>query len=210
MYPSVAQKDENLMVPDRDCRGDRGAESNQIWRLPPGFVDLCASHRFFKCERLLKMQPKQRLNSAKHLRLCFNCLQLFAKVHTCSKQMCCQCHKKHHTLLHVDKQNQTTNSKEPATNNNQCANAKGTTTADVNTYCSLKGKPRNPILLATAIAEVKNKSGWYVPCRALLDSGSQSHFITERCVQRLRLSRTQTHASIQGISNVNTAKPHSV
>jgi len=55
------------------------------------------------------------------------------------------------------------------------------------------------------VVEVQNKSGQYVPCRALLDSASQSHFVTERCVQRLRLSRTQTHASIQGIGNVNTA-----
>ena len=65
-------------------------------------------------------------------------------------------------------------------------------------------------MLATAIVEVRNKARQYVPCRALLDSASQSHFITERCVQRLRLSRTQTHASIQGISNVNTATHHSV
>jgi hypothetical protein len=75
----------------------------------------------------------------------------------------------------------------------------------------LKGKPRNHILLTIAIVEIQNKSGQYVPCRALLDSASfQSHFITEGCVQRLRLTRTQTHASIQGISNVNTATHHSV
>jgi hypothetical protein len=65
-------------------------------------------------------------------------------------------------------------------------------------------------LLATAIVEVKNKAGQYIPCRALLDSASQSHCITERCVQRLKLSRIQTHAFIQGISNVNTAAHHSV
>jgi hypothetical protein len=41
-------------------------------------------------------------------------------------------------------------------------------------------------------------------------SASQSHFITERCAQRLKLARTQTHASIQGISNVNTAAHYSV
>ena len=82
--------------------------------------------------------------------------------------------------------------------------------AEVNTYCSLKGKPRNHILLATAIVEVQNKSGQYVSSTALLDSTSQSHFITERCVQHLKLWRTQTHASIQGISNVNTARHHSV
>jgi hypothetical protein len=169
-----------------------------------------ASHRSFKCDRFIKMQPKQRLNCAKQLKLCFNCLQLFTKAHTCSKQLCWQCHKRHHTLLHIAKQNQTTNDKGSTTNNNHSANAKGTTTAEVKTYCSLKSNPRNQILLATSIVEVKNKSGQYVPCRALLDSGSQSHFITERCVQRLRLSRTQTHASIQGISNVNTATHHSV
>jgi hypothetical protein len=44
----------------------------------------------------------------------------------------------------------------------------------------------------------------------MLDSASQSHFITERCVQRLRLSRTQTHAQIHGISTVNTETHHSV
>jgi hypothetical protein len=124
--------------------------------------------------------------------------------------LCRQCHKRHHTLLHIAKQNQTTNDKGSTTNNNHSAKAKGTTTAEVNIYCSLKSKPINHILLATAIVDVKNKSGQYVPCRALLDSGSQSHFITERCVQRLRLSRTQTHASIQGISSVNAAKHHSV
>ena len=41
VYPSVAQKDENLKVPDQDYRGNGGAQSNQIWRLPPGFIDLC-------------------------------------------------------------------------------------------------------------------------------------------------------------------------
>jgi len=96
------------------------------------------------------------------------------------------------------------------TTNSPPANAKGNRTAEFKKYCSFKGKPRNHILLATAIAEVQNKSGQYIPCRALLDDASQSHFITERCVQHLRISRTQTHVSIQGISNVSTTTHHSV
>ena len=52
---------------------------------------------------------------------------------------------------------------------------------EVNTYHTLKGKSRNHVLLATTIVEVRNKSGQYIPCRALLGSGSQSHFITEVC-----------------------------
>ena len=57
--------------------------------------------------------------------------------------------------------------------------------------------------------EFQNKSGQYVPCRALLNSASQSHFITERCLQRFSLSGTKTHAKIQGISSVNTETYHS-
>ena len=52
--------------------------------------------------------------------------------------------------------------------------------------------------------EFLNKSGQIIPFRALLDSVYQSHFITERCVQRFKSSRTQTHAKIKGISSVNT------
>ena len=180
--------------------------SNVATQLQCSFCN--GSHRLFKCDKFIKMQPRQRLNYVKQSGLCFNCLQQFTRNHTCSKQVCRQCHKRHHTLLHIDRQFQSVNDKGSETNGP--ADARGSSTAEVNTYCSFKGKPRNQILLATAIVEVQNKSGQYVPCRALLDSASQSHFITERCVQRLRLSRTQTRASIQGISNVNTETYHSV
>jgi len=32
-----------------------------------------------------------------------------------------------------------------------------------------------PVLLATAVVLIKNRAGTYVPCRTLLDSGSQVH-----------------------------------
>jgi hypothetical protein len=143
--------------------------------------------------KFLKLQPKQRLNHAKQRGLCFNCLQLFVKDHAFSKQVCRKCQKRHHTLLHINKQNQATNDNGSTTNNNISANTKCSINTEVNTYHTLKRKSRNHILLARAVVEVKNKSGQYVPCRALLDSGSQSHFITERCVQCFMLPRTQTH-----------------
>ena len=154
------------------------------------------------------MQAKQLFNHDKQSGLCSNCLQPFTRNHTCSKLVCRQCHKRHHTLLHIDRQNQSIDDK--GTIINVPADAIGISTAEVNTYCSFKGKSRNQILLATVIVEVQNKCGQYFPCRSLLDSASQSHFITERCVKCLRLSRTLAHASIQGISSVNTEKYHSV
>jgi hypothetical protein len=152
---------------------------------------LCnGSHRLFKCDTFFKLQPRQRLNHARQQRLCFNYLQPFFKNHTCSRQVCRKCNKRHHTLIHIDAQNQATSDSSSTTNNNLSANTKGATVTEVNTYHTLKDKSRNHVLLATAIVEVRNKSGQYVPCRALLDSGSQSHFISERCVEHLRLPRT--------------------
>jgi len=164
---------------------------------------LCnGSHRLFKCYKVLKMQAKQRFNHAKQSGLCFNCLQTFTRNHTCSKEVCRQCHKRHHTMLHIDRQNQSIKDKESATNGP--GDVRSSSTAEFNTNYSFKIKPRNQILLAKAIVECVNKSGQYVPCRELLDSTSQSHLITDRFVQSLRFSRTQTHAQVQGIYSVNT------
>ena len=90
--------------------------------------------RLFKCDKFLKMQAKQRLNHAKQSELCFNCLQQFTRNHTCSKQVCRQCHKRHHTLLHIDRQIQSINDKGSITNGP--ADARDSSTAEVKTYCS--------------------------------------------------------------------------
>ena len=39
-------------------------------------------------------------------------------------------------------------------------------------------------------------------CRALLDSASQGHFVTERLVQQLHLRKFKAHVAIQDISEV--------
>jgi len=52
------------------------------------------------------------------------------------------------------------------------------------------------VLLSTAIIKVLgNDRTWYT-CRALVDSGSQSNFVTEETMKKLRLPRkkgTSTH-----------------
>jgi len=140
----------------------------------------------FECDKFLKMKARKRLKHAKQSGLCFDCLQPFTRNHTCPKQMCRHCHKRYHTLLHIERQLQSTNDKGSAISS-PTADARGSSTAEFNTYFSFKSKPRNHILFVTAIVEVQNKFGQYVPCRALIDSASQSHFIIERCVQYLRL-----------------------
>jgi hypothetical protein len=145
----------------------------------PSQCTLCNdSHKLFKYDKFLKLQPRQCYNHVKQQGLCFNCLQPFVKNHKCLNQECRLCHKKHHTLLHIAKQNQVVNTK-GSTSNSSPSPTQGPKGAEVNTYHTFKGKSRNHVLLATAIVEVRDKSGQYIPCRTLLDSGSQSHFITE-------------------------------
>jgi len=155
------------------------------------------------------MQAKQRINHSNQSGLCLYYLQPFTRYHTCFKQVCRQCQKRHLTLLLIDRQNQSINGKGLA-NIGPPADARSSSTSESNSYCSFKGKPRNHILFATAILQVQNNSGQYVPRRLLLDSASQSHFITERCVQRLKFTRTQAHERIQCMSSVNTETKHRV
>ena len=74
--------------------------------------------------------------------------------------------------------------------------------SDVTVCHTSKGKPSSQILLATAIVCVRNKCGQLVKCRALLDSASQGHFVTERLDQQLYLRKFKVHVPVQGVNEV--------
>jgi hypothetical protein len=102
--------------------------------------------------------------------ICASIVCKHSKNHHCSRQLCRQCNRRHHTLLHIDKQQ--TRDKGSTTNNSLTVDLRGSTNKELNTYCSLRGQAKNHVLLATAIVEVQDKLGQYIPCRALLDSAS--------------------------------------
>jgi len=138
-------------------------------------------------------------------------------MHTCSNYACRTCNKRHHTSLHTAMQIQSADRQGSTNGHNASSKARQNYTHVTNnsidqaqTYCSFKNKLTTHVLLATAVVEVKNKFNQYVPRRVLLDSASQVNFITERCVQRLKLARNQSASSILGINNVNTATHRSV
>jgi len=132
------------------------------------------THRLIYCDKFRGMSSRQRRDYAQKIRACYNCLRPNSKAHNCSKGACRLCNNQHHTLLHLNAQNSSVSDRRPITNHNPSANQRNSTPAEANTYCSLKSKPVNHILLATAIVEVRNKYNQYVPCRVLLDSASHS------------------------------------
>jgi len=60
------------------------------------------------------------------------------------------------------------------------------------------------VLFATAIVLVKKRSGVFVPCRALLDSGSQLHLLTSRFANQLQVKKIKSSASVTGIGGMVT------
>lgn len=64
------------------------------------------------------------------------------------------------------------------------------------------------VLLETAIVYIPDSTGVKRECRVMLDSGSQSSFITENCVKSLGLKRQISQVSITGISSAAVGTPY--
>jgi hypothetical protein len=138
-------------------------------------------HPHCTCYELAIASDPQRTEFVKRYRLCYNCLQGH-KVQQCRSSSCRTCGQKHHTLLHKGAPQQ----------RHESSNSKNLDEHQLNetaAYCSLKVKPRTQILLSTALVKVCDSHGTFHTCRALLDSCSQAHFVTEDLVKRLNLKR---------------------
>lgn len=161
-------------------------------------------HTIYSCVRFGNLSPSLRVREARKRRLCFNCLKKGHRNTDCSSGSCRTCGSKHHTLLHI------TNSPpslppiyDPASpsESDSSPNAQNATVACLaeSSVTSTQNLNSNIVLLATAVIMIKNKSGHFIPCRALLDSGSQIHLITARFAKLLQLRRSKCSVSISGI-----------
>jgi len=68
------------------------------------------------------------------------------------------------------------------------------------TYYTEQAKNNKQVLLATAIVQILGNGGTWYTCRALLDSGSQSNFITEETMKKLNLPRKRVNLPITGVA----------
>lgn len=78
------------------------------------------------------------------------------------------------------------------------------------TGCSYSVCTKKRVILPTAVVNVVDKSGRNILCRALLDSGSQNGFITERLAQILGLKRIPVSVRVQGLSQNPILTKHCV
>lgn len=152
------------------------------------------SHRIFDCNSFKNKSPEERLTQAIGLKLCHNCLRPGHHTRQCRLNGTCRiCKRRHNTFLH---QNNIQNTTTEVTGENNV-------TPSQSESVSLTATSSSETLLCTALVDLINPNTTAVTTvRALLDSGSQSSFITESLKSKLNLTsqHSDTH-SIIGIGN---------
>ncbi|KAH1028378.1 hypothetical protein HUJ05_001735, partial [Dendroctonus ponderosae] len=187
-----------------------------------------AIKRFLNLERKLNRNPLLKSDYSKFLEeyealghmisekgWCLNCLRTNHRTEQCRFSPCRKCSKKHNTLLHNNTffQEQSSNNAsmsypQAAINDNQSSRAQSVSNDNklnsdfTYSYHCYYGTPR--VLLSTAIVDVLDSDGNMHSCRVMLDSGSESSFITEQMFNKLNLCTTSTNISVSGICLVTS------
>jgi hypothetical protein len=143
-----------------------------------------SNHYLYQCKEFLSLPVSNRIDQINKRKLCKNCLRTNHDADSCKGGCCRVCGSNiHNTLLHKD-----TSEQLDEINN------------DVNVLNSSTTLPIN-VILSTALVQVQDKAGNFTQLRALLDSGSQSNFITESALKMLNLPSYNTNITLSGVNN---------
>ncbi|XP_072392243.1 uncharacterized protein [Diabrotica undecimpunctata] len=178
------------------------------------------SHQFSSTSPRLA-SAKDKYKFVNENKLCRNCLGTKHFSQNCSSQRSCSiCKKRHHTLLHNDHENSSSSSRSFQRQNhatsrnvqntwsdgeagpsNSVSLSESQTSQVSNVMTSLSALSiKQDVLLATALVTIYSKHGVPIHARCILDSGSQSSFISKDLVQKLNLSPYSKRLQISTIS----------
>ncbi|XP_055633359.1 uncharacterized protein LOC129773739 [Toxorhynchites rutilus septentrionalis] len=181
---------------------------------------VCAgNHYLYQCVTFQKMSVDDREKVLRTHSLCRNCFRKGHRAKNCqSKISCRRCKGRHHTLVCFRTEEDThsrfgTVSRSPNRNQeirNQgpscSASSQSSQVINLSAKKAIAGetisKHSTKVLLATAVVMVRDTNGNQYPARALLDSGSESNFMTERLSQNLRVTRERVNIPVLGIGEV--------
>lgn len=148
------------------------------------------NHQLYNCAMFKALSIPQRVKRVKEMRLCYNCLSPGHMGNTCSLGPCKRCGRRYNTLLHL----------------NKLAPEKRSVLADNSTIdkptvlaAQMSGDNVSHILLGTALIEIQDSIGNWHEGRALLDPGSQAHFITSEFTERVKGTKFITKTTVSGI-----------
>ncbi|XP_062704099.1 uncharacterized protein LOC134286498 [Aedes albopictus] len=169
-------------------------------------------HRHCECPMFNKWTTTQRTEKVKELNLCFNCLSPGHRSAKCpSRKTCAECQRRHHTLLHEiprsspEKLAQPVQQASTAPVNQPASPSQLPSRSSSNTAVP-NNQPleQKTVMLMTALVNLRDLCNRKVPCRVLLDSGSQMSFISRSMADRLAVHRAPTLVPITGVGASRT------
>lgn len=164
------------------------------------------SHTISHCKEFGRQTPAQRSEYIKTNNLCYNCLAPGHSVRQCRIPTCCRlCRRRHHTLLHEHKKNESNTTGKIELNKQPDValhtNVEEETEADLTMLASHVVTQQSTALLATALIQVISEDNYTVTLRALIDQGSQASFISERAAQLIKAKRYPIKGTVVGVGS---------
>ncbi|XP_045762990.1 uncharacterized protein LOC123865799 [Maniola jurtina] len=166
------------------------------------------SHFIYYCAEFKKLPVIERQKIAETKKLCFNCMAPTHPVVRCHQRTSCRrCRRKHHTVLHFDKEDKQAfntsrlNDKQAEQpTNDETTVVANFSRGDLRTY---------HVLLPTAIVKTTPTTDSHA-LRALIDQGSQASFVSEDTVQVLGLKRTNVNEKVSSLGDGQLSIKHAV
>ena len=158
-------------------------------------------HLIHTCKQFLEQDINARYQILKRKHMCTNCLRKGHMAYNCRGSNCRVCHKRHNTLLHFNKEI-SRNRQDLNTSSNSNGHANGDAPSEaINLSAHSSNNDNHMVLLSTAQVYALSKHNKHIECRALLDNGSQSNFITREFVKKLNLSSSKINFNVVGINS---------
>ncbi|XP_055615124.1 uncharacterized protein LOC129761430 [Toxorhynchites rutilus septentrionalis] len=172
------------------------------------------THELYKCDEFKKKNISEKYNLLRRSGSCFNCLGKGHRTTDCATSSTCRkCNKRHHTLLHpVETKAEQVVNPTPTTKSAGESDSRSESTTDNVTSVETKHKNQNVVLcvssdlqnkqtlLTTAVVLVYDYGSNLHPCRTLIDSCSQNHFVTERFAMQPALKKHRVDYQVSGLN----------
>ncbi|XP_065094195.1 uncharacterized protein LOC135714754, partial [Ochlerotatus camptorhynchus] len=182
------------------------------------------NHLLYQCSVFQKLSVADRDSLLKSHGLCRNCFRSGHQAKDCQSKFSCRiCKSRHHTLVCFKPEKDNTATVAAVAGGNHPSNSKdsqgssGSNTIQVAnvaatdvSVCGTANQLTSQVLLATAVVIVEDDAGSRYHARALLDSGSESNFVSERLTQRMKVIRSKVDVSVLGIGQGATKVKHTV
>ncbi|XP_050543053.1 uncharacterized protein LOC126906529 [Daktulosphaira vitifoliae] len=153
-------------------------------------------HTIYHCPTFLALSVQERINKVNELKLCRICLRLHSGK-KCLSKYCLRCSKPHNSLLHFVQRTPPIIA-DLNVNNITAISESVEPTATTSAHNAII-PTLEQVVLSTAVVSVRDNNNKVQPCRLLLDSGSQSNFISETLVQELKLKKRKIAHTVIGI-----------